>query len=75
MNTSSALYLAFGASAMAVCWLLALSGFSFTNNRPEVVPVSVRDNPASFRPSYTVYTGWHPVPVPSSSGGGFGFGK
>lgn len=74
MNVSSKLYLAFGASAMALCWVLALSGFSFTSNKPQVVPVTVRDNPASFRPSYGGWTGWHPSPS-YSGGGGFSFGK
>lgn len=76
MNLASKLYLLFGTSAIALCWALAVTGFSFTYNKPEVVPLSVRDNPASFRPSYGGYTGWHPIPSGGGGfGGGFGFGK
>lgn len=77
MNLSSKLYLAFGTSALALCWVLGLSGFTFTYNTPETVPVSVRENPASFRPSYSGFTGWHPMPSSGGGGfgGGFGFGK
>ena len=36
----------------------------------EQIPVTVRDNPASYKPSLTKYTGWTAKPVPTSSGGG-----
>jgi hypothetical protein len=74
VNLSSMAYLAFGALVTCGCWALALAGPPSTS-RPEVMPMSVRDNPASFRPTYSLYSGWHPLPSPSSSGGGFGFGK
>ena len=76
MNLSSKMYLLSGFSSMALCWALAIWSPSCSTSRPEVAPVTVRDNPASFRPSFVVWTGWHPMPVTTSgSGGGFGFGK
>jgi hypothetical protein len=70
MNTSSLGYLLVGGLLMAGCWAFALIGTPAREG--QVVPMSVRENPASFRPSYVLWTGWHPAP---SSGGGFGFGK
>lgn len=76
MNLASKLYLCFGTALVAGCWVLALTGFSLSAPPSEVAPVSVRENPASFRPSYSTWTGWHPIPIPvSGGGGGFGFGK
>ncbi|MEQ1506014.1 MAG: hypothetical protein ABMB14_27530 [Myxococcota bacterium] len=72
MNLGSKLYVVFGSVAMLLCWALALFGTPASTS--EVAPVSVRENPASFRPVYSTWTGWHPMPAPSS-GGGFGFGK
>lgn len=72
MTTGAKLYIVGGTLGIVLCWSLAV--FDLTPTPPEVVPVSVRENPASFRPSYSGYTGWHPLPAPSS-GGGFGFGK
>lgn len=70
MNGSSVGYLVVGAVLMCACWAFALMGSPAREG--QVVPTSVRENPASFRPSYALWTGWHPAP---SSGGGFGFGK
>ena len=76
MNLASNLYLLVGTLLMAGCWAIAWFGVSVVPTRSEVVPVSVRENPASFRPSYILWTGWRPIPVSSSNGGGgFGFGK
>lgn len=72
MNLQSKLYVGLGSLALIGCWLSAY--LAIEPALPEVVPVSVRENPASFRPSYAVYRGFHPLPAPSS-GGGFGFGK
>jgi len=45
----------------------------------EVVPVSVRSNPGSYRPTYAGQSGYSPVPVSTSSGGyssgGYSSGK
>jgi hypothetical protein len=52
---------------------VAIAGRSPFSSRTEVLPVSVRDNPGSWRPIYGGYT-----PRPSSSGGssgGFSGGK
>lgn len=76
MNTASKLYLGIGSVLVAWCWVAAALGLGESSARPEVVPVSVRENPATFRPSYSTWTGWHPIPIPTSGGGGgFGFGK
>ena len=59
--------------AGVACVAMGLLGYVPAGGRSETVPLSVRDNPSSYRPSYGYYTGWHP---PSSTGGGgFGFGK
>lgn len=52
---------------------MALSGWCPNQVWTEQAPVTVRDNPASYRPSYVVWTGYR-VP-PSSSGGGWSSGK
>ena len=45
-----------------------LTGYASGTSRGETVPKSVRDNPASYRPSYSGYSGYR-VPVSSGSGG------
>lgn len=58
--------------AVVAFWLVA-TGYVPRTDPGEVVPMTVRDNPSSYRPSYGVYSGWR---APSSTGGGgFGFGK
>ena len=58
--------------------LLAASGVAYTGWAPgttqtEVVPITVRTNPSSYRPAYT---GYHYYSRPStSSGGGYRTGK
>lgn len=47
---------------------LALVGISPLPNATEAVPMSVRDNPSSWRPAYGGYTGYR-APASSSSGG------
>ena len=77
MNLGAKLYLGFGGVLVAACWAVALTGFGLTPSRSETAPVSVRENPATFRASYSTWTGWHPIfiPVGGGGGGGFGFGK
>lgn len=41
----------------------------------ETAPVTVRDNPASYRPSYVGSTGFRPIPTGGGSGGGWSSGK
>jgi hypothetical protein len=44
--------------------------------RTDQLPVSVRDNPASWKPSYDDHTGYHLILVPvPSGGGGYDWGK
>lgn len=71
MHPYAQLYLAAGTSLVALCWAIAISGWVPGAGSSEVVPSTVRDNPASFRPTYGGWTGWHAP----ASGGGFGFGK
>ncbi|MEZ4237089.1 MAG: hypothetical protein R3F59_13230 [Myxococcota bacterium] len=71
MNLQSLAYILVGTFLMVGCFGMALVGLPARSG--QVVPVSVRENPASFRPSYLLWTGWH-APA-SSDGGGFGFGK
>ena len=80
MNLAARLYLVVGSLLVAACWAMAWFGTSLSRPSSETAPVSVRENPATFRSSYVIWTGWHPLPVRSSSGGGtsgggFGFGK
>jgi hypothetical protein len=37
----------------------------------EPIPVSARDNPASYKPIYKRQSGWYPIPI----GGGYRSGK
>ncbi len=59
------------------CVLIAVDFLGTVNSTPtfkpnsEPIPVSARDNPASYKPVYKRYTGWHPLPV----GGGYSSGK
>ncbi len=64
--------------AIGILALLGASGIAYTGWAPgtsttETVPVSVRTNPASYRP---IYTGYHYYARTStSSGGGYRTGK
>ncbi|MCB9763217.1 MAG: hypothetical protein H6739_25800 [Alphaproteobacteria bacterium] len=49
-----------------------LMGASPDDSITEKVPLSVRDNPASYKPSYVLFTGYHPR---VTSSGGYRFGK
>ena len=67
------IWAAFVAAGGIACGVAAFVGVVPGGDPSETVPMSVRDNPSSYRPSYGYYSGWHP---PSSTGGGgFGFGK
>lgn len=54
-------------------FLLTASDFRFGGTSSEPIPVSVRDNPASWRPVYVGASGWR-APA-TSGGGGYSFGK
>lgn len=44
----------------------------------EIAPMSVRDNPGSYKPAYALYTGFHPrvSSSPRTTGsGGYSYGK
>jgi len=66
--------------AMTLLGLLILGGSAVstvlgagvTTGGTEVVPVSVRDNPSSYRPVYGGYSGYR---APTSSSGGYSAGK
>lgn len=81
MSTSSdmnLLYAIFGVGALLVVGLggLAISGRTPWPNRTEQLPVSVRDNPSSWRPAYGGYTPYSPSSGGSSgSSGGYSGGK
>ncbi len=47
---------------------LSLLGVGGGTSRSETIPVSVRDNPSSYRPAYAGYSGYR-APVTTSSGG------
>jgi hypothetical protein len=67
----------FGIGLLLAAMLVAGAGlgwFPDDTHRAEV-PVSVRDNPASYRPIYVVYGGGWSAGGSSGGGGGFGFGK
>ena len=49
-----------------------LSGWVPDDSMREQVPVSVRDNPDSYKPSYVIFTGYHPR---VTSTGGYSTGK
>ena len=66
------LFLGLGGVGM-LAWL-ALTGTVIGTPQSEVVPTSVRDNPASYRPAYVGYYGWTSRPT-SGSGGGYRVGK
>ena len=64
----------------AACWavlllsgVIAVSGWAPGSSTREDVPLSVRDNPSSYRPVYVRAHGWRPPPV--SSSGGYSSGK
>jgi len=55
---------------------LAIGGVSPFPNAHEAVPVSVRDNPSSWRPAYIGGTGYRsPSSSSSGSSGGYSGGK
>lgn len=58
-----------GGLLMAVLTAAVLGAWTPDQTLTEVMAASVRENPASYRPSYTTMTGWHPVYT--SSGGGY----
>lgn len=62
-----------GVFLSVVTGLLLWGGYApNTNTVTEQIPTSVRDNPASYRPIYTGYTGWSPR---TTGSGGYSYGK
>lgn len=78
MSPFASMKLIYGLFALGLVLLVGLGGLAIAGRSPsaprtEVLPVSVRDNPGSWRPIYGGYS-----PRPSSSGGssgGFSGGK
>lgn len=52
---------------------IVATGWTPTRAKQETVPVSVRDNPASYKPSYALFLGYHVIYT--TSGGGYRSGK
>ncbi len=52
---------------------LVTTGWTPTRAKQTSVPVSVRDNPASYKPTYALYRGYHVIYT--TSGGGYRSGK
>jgi hypothetical protein len=61
--------LAFGAMLLVCGGLGSVAGCTPTTGRTEDVPVSIRDNPASWKPAYGGGGVGYRVPTSSSSGG------
>ena len=69
-----------GLAIVGVAGWTVVSGWTPTTTRSEVVPVSVRANPASYKPTYRAHLGYHTFIVVHSSGrrtggGGYRYGK
>lgn len=62
----------FGLVILGGSALSTVTGFGVSAGSSEIVPVSVRDNPSSYRPVYGGYTGYR---APVSSSGGYSAGK
>ena len=62
----------FGAFIHAGSAISTLTGMTVTTGSSETVPVTVRNNPSSYRPVYGTYSGYH---APVSSSGGYSAGK
>jgi hypothetical protein len=65
----------FAVLVVLVCGGVAISGRALKINQTEEVPVSVRDNPSSWRPSYGGYSPYTRSSGSSSSSGGYSGGK
>jgi len=63
---------AFGLLILAGALVSTVSGVGVSSGSSESVPVSVRNNPSSYRPVYGNYSGYH---TPVSSSGGYSAGK
>ena len=63
---------AFGLLILAGALVSTVSGVGVSSGSSESVPVSVRNNPSSYRPVYGNYSGYH---APVSSSGGYSAGK
>lgn len=61
-----------GVLILAGSFVSTVTGVGVTTGRSETVPISVRNNPSSYRPVYGTYSGYH---TPVSSSGGYSAGK
>ncbi len=73
MNAQSIHFLA-GLAGLALLAAISVLGLVPGPEKSEVVPVSVRDNPTSYRAAYVGFYGWSSRPT-SGSGGGYRVGK
>jgi hypothetical protein len=63
----------YAAGALLVfCLFVVVTGWAPSGGSRDTAPVSVRENPASYKPVYGSSTGWIPIPV---GGGGYSSGK
>ena len=61
-----------GVFILAGAFVSTVTGVGVSSGGSETVPVSVRNNPSSYRPVYGNYSGYH---TPVSSSGGYSAGK
>lgn len=57
---------------LGLCLFVIATGWVPNSGSTDNVPMSVRENPASYKPVYGSSTGWVPIPV---GGGGYSSGK
>ena len=57
---------------LGFCVFVIATGRTPDSGHTETAPLSVRENPASYKPIYSSTTGWIPIPV---AGGGYSSGK
>ena len=62
-----------GLLLLAGAGAMVTTGWTPTRAKQANVPVSVRDNPASYKPTYALYRGYHVIYT--TSGGGYRSGK
>ena len=63
------IHLAAGGAVLVMVAAVVFTGMEPSDTIQDGVSASVRDNPASYKPSHVAMTGYHPV---YTGGGGFG---